>query len=276
MIGKTHRSNIELIGQGIANIFSSVFGGIPATGAIARTATNIKNGGRTPIAGIVHSVTLLLIMLLFGNWAKLIPLSCLAGILAVVSYNMSEYRQFFSILKGNRSDAIVMVVTFLLTVVFDLTIAIEVGIVLAAFLFIRRITEMSKLTFLTEQETPDDDDPEAIDKYSIPSGIEVFEISGPLFFGVAQELKNLLMGIEKPPKILIIRMRKVPIIDATDIYNLKSILKSFDSNGTKIMLSGVNSSVYEELHKASMIGKYIEAKYICKTIAEAIEKSKSL
>jgi SulP family sulfate permease len=255
MIGGNHRSNMELIAQGGANIFSSIFGGIPATGAIARTATNIKNGGRTPVAGMVHALTLLLILLVAGKWASLIPIANLAGILVIVAYNMSECKNFKSILKGPKGDVAVLLITFFLTVLIDLTVAIEVGIVLAAFLFMRNMIKSSDVSILTgENEDEDFTDEFAEGKYLIPQGVEVFEITGPLFFGAAYKFKDAMKYLKKHPKILIIRMAHVPIIDATGIQTLREIFKDSEKNRTKIILSEVRSAqVYGELKESRLL-----------------------
>ncbi len=274
MISGSHRSNTELIGQGIANVFSGLFGGIPATGAIARTATNVKNGGRTPVSGMIHALVLLLIMLFFGKWATLIPLSCLAAILVIVAYNMSEYKSFISIAKGSANDVAVLLTTFLLTVLVDLTLAIEIGIVLAAMLFMHRmamITQISSITskFTTERTDTSADFPEEL---HIPRGCEVFEINGPFFFGVAYRFRDVLREIKQPPKILIIRMRNVPVIDSTGIHNLREIIQSFRSQGTKVVLSGVKDEIFLELRKARivfMVGK----KNVLPHISEAVRRS---
>ncbi|MDX1941224.1 MAG: sulfate permease [Saprospiraceae bacterium] len=278
MIGGSHRSNQELVAQGAANIASSVFCGIPATGAIARTATNVKNGGRTPVAGIVHAITLLLIMLFVGKWAKLIPLPCLAGILAVVAYNMSEWRSFVAILKGPGADVLVLLATFLLTVLVDLTMAIEIGMVLAAFLFMRRMAQISNVKVINNQILQDElDDPEATNKFSIPKGVEVYEVNGPLFFGAAHNFKESLNVIgKKPPQILIIRMRQVPIIDATGLHNLKEVLKRLTTSGkTKVILSGVQPEVREIIAKTDIPSIIGEAN-ICSNIREALARAKVL
>lgn len=255
MIGGNHKSNIELVAQGGANIFSSVFSGIPATGAIARTATNVKNGGRTPIAGITHAVVLLLIMLFVGKWASLIPLSCLAGILVVVAFNMSEYKSFISMLRGPRNDIAILLVTFFLTVLVDLTVAIEIGMVLAAFLFMRRMSQVSNVDIITKtmNDTDASDDPNATEKYSIPDGIEVFEITGPFFFGAAYKFKESMQFIEKPPKVLIIRMRFVPVIDATGLHALTEVFKQSGRLNTKFILSGIQPAVLEEIKKSGLL-----------------------
>ncbi|WP_282124934.1 SulP family inorganic anion transporter [Marinifilum flexuosum] len=267
MIGGNHRSNTELIAQGIANIFSPIFGGIPATGAIARTATNVKNGGRTPVAGIVHALTLLLIMLVFGKWAKLIPMSCLAGILIVVSYNMSEWRSFRSILKGSRFDIIVLLTTFFLTVLVDLTVAIEFGIVLAALIFMYR---MSKINGVMPVETETDE----IQNYNlIPKEIEIYEISGPFFFAAAKRYQETLRELKHSTSVLIIRMRHVPFIDATGIRNFTEIIKNLSKRKTKVILSGVNKEVRLELKRCE-IADFISEKDICDNFEEALKRAK--
>lgn len=252
MIGGNHRSNTELIGQGIANVITPFFGGIPATGAIARTATNVKNGGRTPVAGIIHAVTLLLIMLFFGRWVKLIPMSVLAGILIVVAYNMSEWRTFRSILKGSVFDILVLLTTFFLTVLVDLTVAIEVGVVLSAILFMKRMADLGKVI-------PERIDSDVIDDYStLPKGIGIYEISGPLFFASAKEYCEVIKSMGTVSKVMIIRMRHVPFVDATGVHNFKEALKILKTSGTKVVLSGVNDAVCADIKKAGideLIGK---------------------
>ena len=241
MISSNHRSNTELIAQGIANIASGLFGGIPATGAIARTATNVRNGGRTPIAGMVHAVTLLLIMLFFGKYAAMIPLSCLAGILIVVAYNMSEWRSFISILRGSGYDVLVLLVTFLLTIFADLTIAIEVGMILAAMLFMQRMAKLGEV-YSIESDT------DSIEDYaSLPKGISVYEINGPFFFGAANKYKEVLKEVGIKSKVMILRMRNVPFIDATGMHNFKEVLKTLNNYKVKIILSGVRQGVYDTL-----------------------------
>jgi SulP family sulfate permease len=256
MISSTHRSNTELIAQGVANIASGLFGGIPATGAIARTATNVRNGGRTPIAGMVHAVTLLLIMLFFGKYAAMIPLSCLAGILIVVAYNMSEWRSFISIMRGSKYDVLVLLVTFLLTVFADLTIAIEVGMVLAAMLFMQRMSKIGEVYSI-------EDDKDNIDEYSsLPKGLGVYEINGPFFFGAANKYKEVLKEVGIKSKVIIIRMRNVPFVDATGMHNFKEVLKTLNNFKVKIFLSGVRKEVFDELIKSD-IEKYIPVENIC-------------
>ena len=276
MIGGNHRSNMELVAQGMANIFSSLFGGIPATGAIARTATNVKNGGRTPVAGIVHALTLLLIMLFVGKWAALIPMATLAGILVVVAYNMSEWESFISVFKGPRSDVAVLVTTFLLTVLVDLTVAIEIGMVLAVFLFMQKMIKFSDVSSMTAQSDENSIDTDSVDNYQLPKQVEVFEITGPLFFGAAYKFKDAMRFIEKPPKILIIRMRKVPIIDATGIKTLQEVHKESRHKGTKIILSEVHSTqVLQELKDARLLFAIGKAN-VTETFPDAIARSKKI
>jgi len=274
MIGGKHRSNMELIAQGTANIFSSLFGGIPATGAIARTATNVKNGGRTPIAGIVHAMVLLSIMLLFAPYAKLIPLPCLAGILMVVAYHMSEWRQFKSILKGNRMDIIILLTTFFLTVIFDLIIAIEIGIVLSSFMFMKRMSESVVIENITTDNINGEHlfDEEILD---LPKDVLLYEINGPLFFGAARQFQETITNTHLQPKVIIIRMRYVPIIDATGYQSLKEIIKSYRAKGIKVIISGINEGTGKDFEMNEMF-TVLDKEYIFKNILEALEKAKSI
>ncbi|MFI0431302.1 SulP family inorganic anion transporter [Mariniflexile sp. HMF6888] len=268
MIGGKHRSNIELIAQGAANIVSSLFGGIPATGAIARTATNVKNGGRTPIAGIVHALVLLSIMLLFAPYAKLIPLSCLAGILMVVAYHMSEWRQFKSILRGNRMDIIILLTTFLLTVIFDLVIAIEIGIVLSSFMFMKRMSE----SVLVENITTDTVNGEHLfdeELLDLPKDVLLYEINGPLFFGAARQFQETITNTHFQPKVIIIRMRYVPLIDATGYQSLKEIIKSYQKRDVKVILSGIRDTLKSDFEKNDMYA-VLDHQFIVADIKEAI------
>ena len=256
MIGGNHRSNMELIAQGVANIFSSLFGGIPATGAIARTATNVKNGGRTPVAGIVHAITLLIIMLFVGKWAALIPMATLAGILVLVAYNMSEWENFRAVLKGSKSDIAVLLTTFFLTVLIDLTVAIEIGMVLAAFLFMRKMIQFSDVSILTKDidDRGNEKDDASIANFSIPAEAEVFEITGPLFFGAAYKFKDAIRFIEVTPKVLILRMRQVPMIDATGIKTISEVYSESKKRGTKLILSEVHSEqVMKQLQETRLL-----------------------
>jgi SulP family sulfate permease len=276
MIGGNHKSNMELVAQGVANIFSSLFGGIPATGAIARTATNVKNGGRTPVAGIVHACTLLLIMLFIGKWAALIPMATLAGILVVVAYNMSEWENLLSVVRGSRSDATVLLTTFLLTVLVDLTVAIEIGMVLAVFLFMRKMIQFTEVNILIKDSVDNGNDKEAIGNYIIPGQVEVFEITGPLFFGAAYKFKDAMKFIEKAPKVLIIRMRQVPIIDGTGIKTIEEFNKESKHRGTKLILSEVHSEqVKSELKKARLMFAIGKAN-ITDTFVQALDRSRMI
>jgi sulfate permease, SulP family len=275
MIGGNHKSNMELVAQGTANICSAIFGGIPATGAIARTATNIKNGGRTPVAGIVHAITLLLIIVFFGKWASFIPMATLAGILVVVAYNMSEWKSFYSVLKGPRTDIVIMVTTFILTVLVDLTVAIEIGMVLAAFLFMRNMIKLSNVSSLTKELNDNDQmsDPDSVSHYSIPKNVEVYEITGPFFFGAVYKFKDAMKFIEKPPKILIIRMRKVPLIDATGIKTLEEVFRDSKLNGTRLILSEVESLQVREELKVSRLLFTIGKANVTETFKAAVDRS---
>lgn len=277
MIGGNHRSNTELIGQGVANIGSSLFGGIPATGAIARTATNVRNGGRTPVAGMVHAIVLFIILIFLGKWASYIPLSCLAGVLVVIAINMSEYKNFVSIMKGPKGDVAVMLTTFLLTVLIDLTIAIEVGIVLAAFSFIRKMVKSSKVRFADGEISDADFGKELNDeRIDIPKGVEIIEISGPLFFGASYKIKEAVRYMHKKPAILIIRMRHVPVIDATGIQSFREIVMELQKKKTKIILSELTSGqVKSELDHARILFA-IGKGNIFQSLPEAIHRAENL
>lgn len=274
MIGGKHRSNAELVAQGTANIAAAFFGGIPATGAIARTATNVKNGGRTPIAGIVHAIVLLAVMLFLAPLAKYIPLACLAGILVVVAYNMSEWRQFASILKGNRMDVIILLTTFFLTVFFDLIIAIEVGVILSSFMFMKRMSsslEINNLTrdFKTEEELFDREE------LTIPAGVVLYEINGPLFFGVARQFQQTLTNIQVKPKAIIIRMRYVPMIDATGFQSLKEIINLFKKKNIPVILSGIQENLRKDFESHDFY-KILEKEYVLDHIHQALEKTEEI
>lgn len=249
MISGHHRSNTELIAQGIANIASPLFGGIPATGAIARTATNVKNGGRTPVAGITHAVVLLLIMLFFGKWASLIPMSCLAGILIVVSYNMSEWRSFRSILRASVFDVVILLVTFFLTVLVDLTVAIEIGVVLAALLFMKRMADNAPKEIIGATNL----DQDISENYKdLPKGLGIYEISGPFFFGSAKTYCETIRNLGVNYSVLIIRMRHVPFVDSTGLKNLKETILQLTKENTRIVLSGVSEPVKKDLLKGGV------------------------
>ena len=247
---------MELVAQGVANVASPLFGGMPATGAIARTATNVKNGGRTPVAGMTHAVTLLLITLFFGRWAALIPLATLAGVLVVVAFHMSEWRTFVSEFRAPKSDVAVLVTTFLLTVLVDLTVAIEVGMVLAAFLFMRRMAEVTNISVLTHEFTdPVDDfehDPNAVRRREIPEGVQVYEITGPFFFGAAEMFKDRVGRIAGKPRVLIIRLRHVPAIDSTGLHALRELIHRSRREGMLVILSDVHAQPVVALERAGL------------------------
>ena len=272
--GDRHRSNTELIAQGAANIIVPVFGGIPVTGAIARTMTNINNGGSTPVAGLIHAAVLLLILLFLGPLTRHIPMACLAGVLVVVSYNMSEWRTFRSLLKNPAHDVMVLLVTFFLTVIFDLTIAIEIGLLLAMVLFMRRMMETTQVSVSTDRldlsadsEIRHDDE-----VLKIPSGVEVYEIDGPFFFGVANKFDECMKQLSTKPRIRIIRMRKVPFIDSTGLHNLESLCRLSQREHIHIILSGVNDQVRAMIMK-SRIDERIGRENICGDIHEALARA---
>lgn len=272
VIGDRHDSNTELIAQGIANLATPLFGGIPATGAIARTMTNINNGGRSPIAGIVHAVVLLLILLFLMPLAQYIPMACLAGVLVIVSYNMSGWRVFKGLLKNPKSDVTVLLITFFLTVIFDLTVAIEVGLVIACVLFMKRVMETTEISVITDEIDPNkESDLEVHEEHLIiPQGVEVYEINGPYFFGIATKFEEIMARLGDRPKIRIIRMRKVPFIDSTGIHNLTTLCKMSQKENIHIILSGVNDQVHAVLEKSGfyeLLGK----ENICSNINEALE-----
>lgn len=275
VIGDKHDSNTELIAQGVANIFSPIFGGIPATGAIARTMTNINNGGRTPVAGLIHAVVLLLILLFLGNLTKHIPMACLAGVLVVVAYNMSEWRTFRSLLKGAKSDVSVLIATFTFTVIFDLTVAIEIGLLLALVLFLRRISSTSGISVFKEQisasEMPDEIHNEN-EMLLLPAGVEIYEIEGPFFFGTANKFEEAMKAVGDKPIARIIRMRNVPFIDSSGTHNLESLIKYAQKSKIAIILSGVNPQVSKSLENAG-INKMLGDEMICKNIHEALIKA---
>lgn len=274
VIGDRHNSNTELIGQGVANIIVPFFGGIPATGAIARTMTNINNGGRTPVAGVVHAFVLLLVLLFFGKYVGYIPMPCLAGVLIMVSYNMSGWRTFVSLWKSPKSDFSVLMATFLLTVIFDLTIAIEIGLLLAVVLFIRRSSETSEIHVFHDEIDPGENLDVTLheEKLHIPEGVEVYEIDGPYFFGVANKFDEVMAEVSNPPKVRIIRMRKVPFIDSTGLHNLDNLCRQSQKLGIRVILSGVNERVEHTLLKAKL-DRLIGKEYICPNINVALEKA---
>lgn len=272
VIGDHHDSNTELVAQGIANIISPIFGGIPATGAIARTMTNINNGGRSPIAGIVHAIVLLLILIFLMPLAKFIPMACLAGVLVVVSYNMSGWRVFKGLLKNPKSDVTVLLITFFLTVIFDLTVAIEVGLVIACVSFMKRVMETTQISVITDEIDPNkESDVEMHEEHLvIPEGVEVYEINGPYFFGIATKFEEIMARLGDRPQIRIIRMRKVPFIDSTGIHNLTTLCEMSQKENIHIILSGVNPQVHAVLERSgfyTLLGK----ENICSNINEALD-----
>lgn len=275
--GDKHDSNAELVGQGIANIVTPLFGGIPATGAIARTMTNINNGGKTPVAGIVHAFVLLLIFLFLMPLAQYIPMACLAGVLIVVSYGMSGWRTFKELLKSPKSDVIVLVITFLFTVIFDLTIAIEVGLVIACLLFMKRMTESTDVHVVLNEIDPNEDtDMHHVEEHLIiPKGVEVYEINGPYFFGAGNKFEEIMALMGDRPKVRIIRMRKVPFVDSTGIHNLMVLCEMSRKEGIQIVLSGVQPKVHATLQKAGF-NDLIGEDNICSHIDVALEKAKQM
>lgn len=275
--GESNNSNMELIAQGVANIIAPLFGGIPATGALARTMTNVSNGGRTPVAGIIHSAFLLLIVLFLGNLTQHIPMVCLAAILIVVSYNMSEWRSFLALLRNSKADVVVLVTTFLLTVIFDLTIAIEIGLLLAVFLFLKRIMDVTEVSVITNKLAINENDPTATndENLDIPDEVEVYEIDGPFFFGIANKFEESMRIIEDKPLVRIIRMRKVPFIDSTGLHNLESLcIKSHDEH-IQIILSGVRPNVHEALEKFGF-SELLGEENICPNITVALNKASQI
>lgn len=265
MIGSRHRSNIELVAQGIANVVTPLFGGIPATGAIARTATNVKNGGRTPVAGLVHALTLLLITLFAGQWAALIPMATLAAILVVVAYHMSEWRTFRAELRSPRSDVAVLVLTFLLTVLVDLSVAIGTGLVLAALLFVRRMGINSTVTPWTNDAATS----AKADGLAVPDGVEVYDINGPFFFGAAEHFRAALSLVASRPRVLILRMHRVPAIDATGIHVLREIVRRSRSDGTRVLLSELQQQPRLALLKSAQTGEQQTEMFV--SFAEALQ-----
>lgn len=276
MISDHHNSNTELIALGVANMVTPIFGGIPATGAIARTMTNINNGGRTPVAGMIHAVVLLLILLFLMPLARFIPMACLAGVLVVVSYNMSGWRSFTALLKNPKSDVIVLLITFFLTVIFDLTVAIAVGLLLACLLFIKRIMETTEITAIKEEIHVEDEAGIMHDEsITIPAGVEVYEINGPYFFGVATQFEELMSEFRDKSKVRVIRMRKVPFIDSTGIHNLSNFCEMSLKNKIVVVLSGVNPQVHSALHKAGFYD-LVGEKNICPNINVALSRAEEI
>ena len=277
MIGDKHDSNMELIAQGAANIVTPLFGGIPATGAIARTMANINNGGKSPVAGIVHAVVLLLILLLLMPLAQYIPMGCLAGVLVVVSYNMSGWRTFKALLRNPKSDVTVLLITFFLTVIFDLTVAIEMGLVIACVLFMRRVMETTEISVIKDEIDPNKESDLGINEEHllIPQGVEVYEINGPYFFGIATKFEEVMAQMGDRPKVRIIRMRRVPFIDSTGIHNLENLCRMSQKEKITVVLSGVNEKVHKALEKSGFY-ELLGEENICPNINVALERAKKL
>ncbi len=278
VIGNHHDSNTELVAQGLANIASPLFGGIPATGAIARTMTNINNGGKTPVAGIIHAVVLLLIFLFLMPLAKYIPMACLAGVLVVVSYGMCGWRSFLELMKNPKSDVTVLLITFFLTIIFDLTIAIEVGLIIACLLFMKRMSETTDVKAITEEIDLNQDAEFStgnLDHLIIPQGVEVYEINGPYFFGAGNKFEEIMASFGDRPKVRIIRMRKVPFVDSTGIHNLTNLCEMSKKEGIQIVLSGVREKVNGQLEHAGFY-HLIGEENICSHINLALKRANEI
>ena len=276
MLGTRHRSNMELIAQGAGNVMSVLFGGIPATGAIARTATNIKSGGRTPVAGMIHALVLLLILMFFGRYAALIPLPTLAAILIVVAYNMSEWQEFRNLLRGTKSDAGVLLATFFLTVLIDLTVAIQVGVLLATFLFMQRMSNATQVTQVTDTLF-DQDETEArdISNLVVPEGVEIFEIYGSLFFGAIERFKDAIRSVKQSPRVLILRMRHVQTIDASGLHTLNEFLEASHRRGVTLIVSAASPGV-RTLMERTGFSESLGAENFCEDIFCALERARRL
>jgi len=286
MIGTRHKSNMELVAQGVANVGSAVFGGIPATGAIARTATNIRTGGRTPIAGMTHSITLLLILVFLGRWAAMVPLCALAAILVVVAYHMSEWRSFAGLLRAPRSDLVVLLLTFALTIFVDLTIAVQVGIVAASLMFMKRMSDLTHVSEITDDLRDRGEDPGEITQvrkrkkfvggYEIPAGVEVYAVNGPFFFGAAAKLEDVISEIASPPKVFILRMKNVPAIDATGIYALERMAKKCRHEGTVLILTEIREQPLRAIVRARKLELFGGRQNLAKTLDMALERARQL
>jgi SulP family sulfate permease len=283
MIGGRHKSNMELVAQGVANIVSPLFGGIPATGAIARTATNVRAGGRTPVAGIIHAVTLLVVLLFFSRMAERVPLACLAAILVLVAYHMSEWRTFVLLLRSPKSDVAVLLLTFVLTVFIDLTVAVQVGVVVASLLFMRRMADFTHVAGVTEQVMDEERRGEDVGEISqvrgrkrivgdqvIPRGVDVYELNGPFFFGAADKMRNVMSEVSKPPKVLILRMRNVPSIDATGLHALEQLALKCRKSGTHLVFSEVGPQPMRTIMRAHR-PELSSREHLARTFEQAVE-----
>ncbi|MEO8033288.1 MAG: sulfate permease [Acidobacteriota bacterium] len=285
MINTRHKSNVELVAQGIANIVSPLFGGIPATGAIARTATNIKSGGRTPLAGITHAVVLMLILVFLGRWAVMVPLCALAAILVIVSYHMSEWRSFKGLLRAPRSDLVVLLLTFGLTVFVDLSVAVQVGVVVASLLFMRRMAEITHVEGVTTDTSDSQkEDPgeitqtrrkgrRIVDGHEVAPGIEIFEVNGPFFFGAAEKLRDTISEIASAPKVFILRMRHVPVIDATGIHALEQMVRKCRTEGTTMLLAEVQHQPLRAIVRARKLDAFGGRPNLAKSLDVALERA---
>jgi sulfate permease, SulP family len=283
MIGTRHKSNMELIAQGVANIASPIFGGIPATGAIARTATNVRTGGRTPLAGMTHAVTLLLILMLVGKWAAMVPLASLAAILVVVAYHMSEWRSFASLLRAPRSDLVVLLLTFILTIFVDLTVAVQVGIVAASLLFMRRMSELTHVEGVTGELRDTSEDPDEITAVrrrkrllhgrEIPPGVEVYAVNGPFFFGAADKLKDVMGEIGQPPRVFVLRMANVPAIDATGMHALEQVAHRCRKDGTVLILCELREQPLRAIERAGKLEMFGGREHLASTVEVAIDRA---
>lgn len=280
MIGSRHKSNVELVAQGVANVASAAFGGIPAAGAIARTATNVKNGGRTPVAGMVHALTILVVLLFLGRWVRFIPLAALSAILVVVAYHMSEWRSFATIFRSPRSDVLVLLTTFLLTILVDLTVAVQAGVVLAAFLFMKRMADVTNVGMVTREivDAPDGtmkSDSEGVARRAIPTGVEVYEVNGPFFFGAADKIKDVLHFVARKPRVFILRMRNVPAIDASGIRVLDDLFESFSRQGIQFLIAGIDAQPRQALERAGRMDRYGRENFV-PTLDEALLRARDL
>lgn len=276
MLGTRHRSNMELIAQGVGNLGSVLFGGIPATGAIARTATNIKSGGRTPVAGIIHALVLLLILLFFGKYSALIPMATLAAILIVVAYNMSEWKEFAHLLRGTKSDAVVLLATFLLTVLIDLTVAIQVGVLLATFLFMQRMANTTEVNQVTDTlRERDETEARDMSKLKVPAGVEIFEIYGSLFFGAIERFKDAMRSVEDRPLVLILRMRHVPSIDASGLHTMNELHEVMQRRNITLIISAVSADVRELMERTGFIAA-VRPENFCEDIFVALTRAKEI
>jgi SulP family sulfate permease len=278
MTGYRHKSNLELVAQGVANLFSPLFGGIPATGAIARTATNVRSGGTTPLAGITHAATLFAIMLVFGRWASLVPLCSLAAVLVIVAYNMSEWRTFRGLLRTPRGDVVVLVTTFGVTVLFDLTLAVEVGVGLALFLFVKHMADATRVGKLTIAGVPPSEGNResaggaATGRRVVPAGVEVYAINGPFFFGAADKLRQVSPDGRQAPRVLILQMQEVPVIDATGLHALEQVHQTCARTGTALVLCGVHDQPLQALRRVRYL-KAIGKENVARNLDEALGRA---